>query len=376
MKRAFATLGRVVVLDVPEPELRSGEVLVAPAFSAISSGTEMHIISSTSSPETTGDDTYPGPRARRRPQLRNNGVRWDGPQPRIVEAPLAAIGYSLAGTVLAVAPDVLDIQPGDRVACSGNQCAVHAERVAVPRNLTVRVPDNVPLDQAAFVTLGSIALNGLRRTGCSFGETVVIHGLGLLGLLAVQIARQAGLYVLGVDIDDRRVQQALERGAHRAVNSQREDPRDVIDQMTDGLGADGVFLAVVTPSSEPLNLSFDLCRQRGVVVGVGLFGMAIDRDRMYARDVIFYPAIAYGPGRYDPVYEEGNVDYPVGYVRWTENRNQAAFMRLLAEGKVEVNSLAPTRVPFADAPQAYDLLHRPDRPPTVLLTYDNADAKA
>lgn len=372
MKRAFATQGRVVVLDVPEPALRPGEVLVAPAFSAISSGTETHIITSTERPETTGTDTYPGPRAQRRPQLRTTAARWNGPPPRAVAPPLAAIGYSLAGTVLAAGADVLDLRPGDRVACSGNQCAVHAERVAVPRSLVARVPDNVPLDQAAFVTLGSIAMNGLRRTGCQFGETVVIFGLGLLGLLAVQIARQAGLYILGLDIDERRVEQALAFGAHRALNPQREDPRDTIDQMTDGLGADGVFLAVVTPSSEPLNLSFDLCRQRGCVVGVGLFGMEINRDRMYARDVILYPALAYGPGRYDPVYEEGNVDYPVGYARWTENRNQVAFMRLLAEGKIDVAPLAPVRVPFADAPRAYDLLRRPDRPPTVLLTYDGA----
>lgn len=372
MKRAFATEGRVVVLDVPEPALRAGEVLVAPAFSAISSGTELHIIASTARPETTGTDTYPGPRALRTPQLRGAGVHWRGPQPRAVQPPLAAIGYSLAGTVLAVGADVADLRPGDRVACSGNQCAVHAERVAVPRNLATRVPDGVPLDRAAFVTLGSIAINGLRRTGCGFGETVVVFGLGLLGLLAVQIARHAGMYVLGLDIDDRRVGQALDFGAHRALNPQREDPRDAVEAMTDGLGADGVFLAVVTPSSEPLNLSFDLCRQRGRVAGVGLFGMAIDRDRMYARDAVFEPVIAYGPGRYDPVYEEGNVDYPVGYARWTENRNQGAFIRLLAEGKVEVASLAPVRVPFAEAPRAYDLLHRPDRPPTVLLTYDPA----
>jgi threonine dehydrogenase-like Zn-dependent dehydrogenase len=370
MKRVFATAGTVVLQEVAEPELRAGEVLVAPAYSVISSGTEMHIIASTARPETTGADTYPGPGVPRHPQLRNNGVRWEGPAPRTVAPPLAALGYSLAGTVLAVAPDVLDVQPGDRVACSGNQCAVHAEQVAVPRNLVARVPDNVPLDQAAFVTLGCVALNGVRRANCQIGETIVIFGLGLLGLLAVQIARQSGLYVLGLDIDDRRVEQARALGAHQAINPQRDDPRAVVKQMTEGLGADAVFLAVVTPSSEPLNLSFDLLRQRGCVVGVGLFGMEISRDRMYARDAIFYPVIAYGPGRYDPVYEEGNVDYPVGYVRWTENRNQGAFLRLLAEEKVEVTTLAPTRIPFAEATRAYDLLHRPDRPPTVLLAYD------
>jgi threonine dehydrogenase-like Zn-dependent dehydrogenase len=242
----------------------------------------------------------------------------------------------------------------------------------VPRNLVARVPDSVPLDQAAFVTLGSIAMNGLRRTACQFGETVVIFGLGLLGLLAVQIARQAGLYTLGLDIDDRRVRQARDLGTHQAINPDRDDPLAAIDTMTDGLGADAVFLAVVTPSSEPLNLSFDLCRQRGRVVGVGLFGMTIDRDRMYGRDVYFDPVIAYGPGRYDPVYEEGNIDYPVGYVRWTENRNQAAFLRLLAEGKINVTPLAPDRVPLAEAPRAYALLRQPDRPPTVLLTYGSA----
>jgi threonine dehydrogenase-like Zn-dependent dehydrogenase len=370
MKRVFATAGTVVLQEVAEPDLRAGEVLVAPAYSVISSGTEMHIIASTARPETTGADTYPGPGVPRHPQLRNKGVRWEGPAPRTVAPPLAALGYSLAGAVLAVAPDVLDIQPGDRVACSGNQCAVHAERVAVPRNLVTRVPDNVPLDQAAFVTLGCVALNGVRRANCQIGETIVIFGLGLLGLLAVQIARQSGLYVLGLDIDDRRVAQARALGAHQAINPQQDDPRVVVKQMTDGLGADAVFLAVVTPSSEPLNLSFDLLRQRGCVVGVGLFGMEINRDRMYARDAIFYPVIAYGPGRYDPIYEEGNVDYPVGYVRWTENRNQGAFMRLLAEQKVDVTPLAPTRVPFADATHAYDLLHRPDRPPTVLLAYE------
>lgn len=372
MKRLFATEGRVVVREVPEPELRAGEILVAPAYSVISSGTEMHIIESTAQPETTGTDTYPRPTAPRRARIRNSGTRWDGPEPRIVAPPLAALGYSLAGTVVTVAPDVLDIPVGARVACSGNQCAVHAERVAVPRNLVASVPDVVPLEQAAFVTLGSIAMNGLRRTGCRFGETVVIFGLGLLGLLATQIARHAGFYVLGLDLDERRLRQALAFGAHRALNPQQEDAREAIWQMTDGMGADGVFLAVVTPSSEPLNLSFDLCRQRGRVAGVGLFGMEIDRDRMYARDAIFEPVIAYGPGRYDPVYEEGNVDYPIGYVRWTENRNQAAFLRLIAEGVVDVMPLAPDRIPLADAPYAYDLLRRGDRPPTVLLTYGDA----
>lgn len=372
MKRVIAREGKAWVVETPEPELRAGEVLVAPAYSAISSGTEMHIIQSTARVETTGEDTYPRKPSLgypAPPQLRSRGVRWGGPDPRPQLPGTASLGYSLAGTVLAVSPEVTDIRVGDRVACSGNQCAVHAERVAVPRSLVARVPEGVPLDHAAFVTLGAIATVGLRRTGCQFGETVVVFGLGLLGQLTVQIARQAGMYVLGLDVDERRVREALANGANAALNPERDSAIDAILDMTEGFGADGVVLCVVTPSSEPLNLAFDLCRHKGTVVGVGLFGMDINRNRMYSREATFLPSIAYGQGRYDPVYEEGNVDYPIGYARWTENRNQGAFLRMLADGKVSVASLGSVRVPLAEAPRAYEMLERPDRPPTVVLTY-------
>lgn len=372
MKRVVAKEGRAIVIDVPEPELRPGEVLVETAYSAISSGTEMHIIHATANPDTLGEDTYPRkPRLGypSPPQLRGPGVRWGGPDPRPQLPGTASVGYSLAGRVLKVSPEVTDLKPGDLVACSGNQCAIHAERVAVPRTLTCRVPEGVSLDRAAFVTLGAIATVGLRRTGCQFGETVVIYGLGLLGQLSVQIAKQAGMQVIGLDVDERRVREALANGADAALNPEREDAVKTVLGLTDGFGADAVVLCVVTPSSEPLNFSFDLCRHKGTVVGVGLFGMDIDRGRMYSREATFLPSIAYGQGRYDPVYEEGNVDYPIGYARWTENRNQGAFLRMLAQGKVNVDSLGSTRVPMLEAPRAYDMLLSPGRPPTVLLTY-------
>ena len=255
------------------------------------------------------------------------------------------------------------------MACSGNQCAFLAERVAVPRTLTAKVPDNVALDHAAFVTLGCIATVGLRRTGCQFGETVVIYGLGLLGQLGTQIAKQAGMNVLGLDVDPRRVQEALANGADRAMDPEHDDAIAACLEMTEGFGADAVVLCVVTPSSVPINRSFDLCRHKGTVVGVGLFGMEFERGRMYSREVTFLPSIAYGQGRYDPVYEEGVVDYPIGYARWTENRNQVAFLRMLSRGTVNVSGLASTRIPMVEAPRAYDLLHTPARPPTVLFTY-------
>jgi threonine dehydrogenase-like Zn-dependent dehydrogenase len=372
MKRVFAIEGKPVVLDVPEPELRPGEVLVRTAFSVVSSGTEMHIISSSGHPDTLGEDTYPNLRTGQPPQLRKQGVDWGFPDPRGQLPGTASVGYSLAGTVVAVSKEVVDLQVGDRVACSGNQCAVHAELVGMPRNLVAKVPDNVPLDHAAFVTLGCIAMTGVRRTECQFGETLVVYGLGLLGQLSTQIARYAGLYVLGLDIDDRRVEQALQVGATRAINPTLTDPIPTVLEMTDGFGADAVIMAIATPSSEPLNIAFDLCRSRARVVGVGAFGMNITRARMYSREVTLVPSIAYGTGRYDTIYEEGGVDFNIGYGRWTENRQQQVFLHMLADGAIVLDGLAPTRVPIAAAPEGYDLLHTPGRPPTVMFTYDPA----
>jgi threonine dehydrogenase-like Zn-dependent dehydrogenase len=370
MKRVFAVEGKPVVLNVPEPELRPHEVLVAPIFSAISAGTESGIIRG-SDPATPITDVFraEGPP---RPKLRSAGVRWDGDRPRPEQPGHHHLGYGLAGRVLAVADSVTDIQVGDLVACSGDQAAHHAERVAVPRNLLTKVPEGVRPDQAAFVTLGTIAMHGLRRTGCAVGETVVVYGLGLLGLLVTQIARAAGVYSVGIDIDHRRFAQAREYGALAAIDPRETDAVSVVLGVTNGFGADAVVLTVFTESSEPLNHAFDLCRHRGTVVGIGAFGMNIQRERMFARDITFLPSIAYGPGRYDHVYEEGGVDFGIGYVRWTENRNQEAFLRLLAEGKVVVDALAPVRMPIDEAPAAYALLRSPERPATVLLTYEQA----
>jgi threonine dehydrogenase-like Zn-dependent dehydrogenase len=344
--------------------------LVAPIFSAISAGTESGIIRG-SDPSTPITDVFraAGPP---RPKLRSAGVRWDGDRPRPEQPGHHHLGYGLAGRVLAVADNVTDIQVGDLVACSGDQAAHHAERVAVPRNLLTKVPEGVRPDQAAFVTLGTIAMHGLRRTGCTVGETVVVYGLGLLGLLVTQIARAAGIYTVGIDIDHRRFEQARGYGALATIDPRETDAVEVVLGVTNDFGADAVILTVFTESSEPLNHAFDLCRHRGTVVGIGAFGMNIQRERMFARDITFLPSIAYGPGRYDHVYEEGGVDFGIGYVRWTENRNQEAFLRLVAEGKVVVDALAPIRMPIDEAPAAYELLRSPERPATVLLTYGQA----
>jgi threonine dehydrogenase-like Zn-dependent dehydrogenase len=363
-----------MLVDVPEPELRPSDVLVQTLNSVVSSGTETHIVRASVSPEALETDQYPRSTAHG-PQLRGPGVRWGGPQPHHAPSGYASLGYSLAGCVLAVGDDVADLEPGDLVACSGNQCAVHAERVAVPRNLVATVPDGVATADAAFVTLGSVAIHSLRRANCQFGETVVVVGLGFLGLLAVQVAQTAGMYVLGIDPDEQRRGLALRLGARAVIGPEPDAAIALVKHHTLGFGADAVLVTAATESSEPLNLAFDLSRQRGAVVGVGLFGMCIDRARMFGADVAFYPSIAYGPGRYDSVYEEGGVDYPIGYARWTENRNMQAFLRLLAEQRVQVTPLAPVHVPFAEAPAAYQmLLGQPQRPPTVVFEYPGSEA--
>lgn len=369
MKRLYAYEGKVVALEVPEPTLRSGEVLVAPAYSAISTGTELATIRLSEDPARSLDHNYPGPMTHL-PKIRSEGVRLTAPSPREAVPGYAMMGYSLAGVVVDTAADILDLRVGDRVACGGSQAAQHAEYVAVPRNLCARVPDGVALAHASLTTLGAIAMHALRLSNATFGGTVVLYGLGVLGLIGTQLARTAGIYAIGLDPDAIRRNQALGFGAIAAA-----DPLDeavattLVQELTDGLGADGVVLGVTTSSSNPLNHSFELCRQRGVVVGLGAFGSQIDRHAMVWNDVTLVMALAYGPGRYDSVYEEGGVDYPIGYVRWTENRNFGHFLRLLEEQRIDVSSLARERVSFVDAPDAYARLTDADRPPTLLLDY-------
>jgi threonine dehydrogenase-like Zn-dependent dehydrogenase len=367
MKQVFGRGGEIVVLDVPEPEVEPGRVLVDTSFSVISSGTEKGlIVEASENPEL---ETELGPSRKSKPKLRSRPAPGPGTV-RVLPTGVQVHGYSSAGTVVAVGAGIDDIQPGDRVACSGMQCAFHAERVSVPRNLVSPVPDGVSLEAAAFSTLGSISMNALRRANVQFGESVVMYGLGLLGQICLQIARGAGMRVIGVDIDPDRVAMALRRGAHAAFDPRAvPDPVGRVRELTDGFGADAVLLFVATPSDEPLNLALQMTRQRGSVVGVGVFGTRFERDFWSGPQIRLVPSQAYGPGRYDDSYEEEGVDYPIGYVRWTENRNQAEFLRLLAEGTVTVDELAPIRLPVTEAPAAYDLLHRPGRPPTVMLTY-------
>jgi threonine dehydrogenase-like Zn-dependent dehydrogenase len=229
-------------------------------------------------------------------------------------------------------------------------------------------------DRAAFVTLGSIALEALRRSGRTLGETIVVFGCGVLGVLITMLARAAGIYVIAVDPDPERRNVAAASGAMLAADGHDGDLAGQVRLRTDGFGADAAVVTVTTETSDVINAAVGVLRPGGVVVGVGQFGMGLSRDRWFGAQATILPSIAYGPGRYDPVYEENNWDYPVSVVRWTENRNMAAFLRLVAEGRLELDQIPVIRVPAAGAAQAYAALAAGGLPLTGLISYPGRDA--
>jgi predicted dehydrogenase/threonine dehydrogenase-like Zn-dependent dehydrogenase len=266
----------------------------------------------------------------------------------------APTGYSVAGVVRERGSEVPDLRPGQLVAAGGSEYAHHAEVVAVPRSLVVPVPEGVSLRSASFATVGAIALQGVRRAAPQVGETAVVIGLGLLGQLAAEILGAAGCRVIGLDPRADRRQLASEgpHGLVAACGSAAELEGAAL-AATGGVGADVVLICAGTPSSEPANLALRVVRQRGRVVVVGAVGMDLERPDFYRKEVEFTISCSYGPGRYDPSYEEGGLDYPVGFVRWTENRNLAAFLELAARRRVDPERLVAAEYPLADAPAGF-----------------------
>lgn len=370
ISRVVARGGQVQIVSTPPPKLRSGEILVATEHSVISPGTERTIIDATRSDGwlsheyPAADQTWPA--------TRSAGVRKDLLLPRTPSTEWASLGYSIAGRVLAVADDVTDISPGDRVACAGSQCAFHAQQTAVPRNLAVAVPTGLGTDLAAFVTLGSISLEALRRSARTMGETIVVFGCGVLGVLVTMLARAAGIYVIAVDPQPDRREVARAAGAIAMLDGREAGFAREVKARTGGFGADAAIVTVTTEDSSVVNSALDGLRQGGVIVGVGQFGMAPDRDRWFGAQATFVPSVAYGPGRYDPVYEENNWDYPLSVVRWTENRNMAAFLRLAADGVIDLSAIPVGKVAFSDAPAVYALLAAGGLPLTGVLCYHDS----
>ena len=353
--------------EVPAPQLLPGCVLVRVAASVVSAGTER------ASAEFARKSLLQ--KAKARPDLVRDvisKVQRDGILSAIqavrsrLDQPQSP-GYSSAGTVIALGEGVTDLRPGDRVACAGAGFAVHAEIACVPRLLVARIPtrgpiDEVPLDEAAFATLGAVALHGIRTAEAKLGDLVAVIGLGLLGQLTVQLLKAAGCRVMGLDIDASRADLARHMGAD-AVASSASAFRDLCVEASHGAGVDCVLIAAETSSSDPVNLAGAVARDRAIIVAVGTVGIDIERKTYYEKELDFRISRSYGPGRYDAAYEQKGRDYPIGYVRWTETRNMEAFVQLLGENKINVGALITHRFPIEHAQGAYDLISGKTREP-------------
>ena len=364
--------GELKIENVPAPVIKKSGVLVRTHHSVISGGTERATIE-------ISKKGYIG-KAKSRPDqvkqviklVKKQGLKksYEVVMNRL-NTPVA-LGYSSSGTVIEVGENASEFQIGDRVSCAGVGYANHAELVFVPKNLCVKIPEGVTFDEGAYATIGAIAIQGLRQADVRLGEKIGVLGLGLIGLLTVQLLKAAGCTVIGMDISDFAVKNAKNCGADYAINSANEDVHSFVQSLTQNNGLDAVILTAATPSNEPVELAGELTRKKGKVVVVGDVGMNIPRNIYYSKEIDFKISCSYGPGRYDPNYEEYGIDYPFGYVRWTEKRNMEAFLRLTKEGAVNIEKISTHKYKIVDAEKAYDLITGKTKENYigVLLEYD------
>lgn len=372
MKQLLQNLktGEATVADVPVPLVQPGRVLVRAAASLISAGTERALAE-------LGQKGLLG-KARERPEL--IGKVWEKVKTEGLAQAIEnvrdkldqshAVGYSASGIVLETAKDVSEFRAGDRTACAGTDYASHAEVISVPKNLCVRLPDQLSFEEGAFGTVGAIALQGVRLAEPTLGESVVVIGLGLIGQLTLQLLKANGCRVFGIDTDESRIELARACGADGGCVT--NEAREKVLAWSRGHGADACIIAAATASDQPVELAGEISRLKGRVVAVGMVGMNVPRDVYYRRELTLKVSMSYGPGRHDPDYEERGHDYPLAYVRWTEGRNIEAFLDQLAAGRVNVKRLITHRFPIEEAHRAYHLLSGKtnEKYLGVVLSYD------
>jgi len=370
MKQVLQNLrsGKTEVLEVPVPQIKRGCVLVKTAASLVSAGTERNLVEFAEKNLLEKAQSRPDLLKQVIEKARREGLltTLDSALNRL-DQPLA-LGYSSAGTVVEVAQDITAFKPGDRVVCAGGGHAVHAEYALIPKNLLTLLPNHVDFESGAFATMGSIALHGIRLSKPQIGEKVAIIGLGLLGLITAQLLRAGGCSVFGMDISPQRVKFAQKLGIHAETN---QSALNNALSLTRGRGFDKILICADTPSDETVALAGELARDRAQVISLGVVGLNLPRKLYFEKELHFQVSRSAGPGRYDSAYEEEGHDYPVGYVRWTEGRNLEAFVDLLANGKLDMQSLITHRFSIAEAPFAYELItgKRNENYLGVILTY-------
>jgi polar amino acid transport system substrate-binding protein len=363
--------GIIRISEVPCPDLHIGHILVKNHYSVISAGTESGAV-------RTARKGYIG-KAQERPQqvkqvvdvLRSKGPiqTYQAVMKRLNS--YSPLGYSCAGEVIAVASDTIGYALGDQVACGG-LTASHAEVVSVPANLCVKLKPDADLKQAAYNTLGAVALQGVRQADLKIGEFCAIIGLGLLGQLTALLLRASGIRVIGIDIDPAMVELARKSGAELALQRDDAGIENKIIDFTEGLGSDAVIITAASSTLDPINFAGVISRKKGKIVIVGAVPTGFDREpHFYKKELQVKMSCSYGPGRYDPIYEEKGVDYPIAYVRWTEKRNMQAFQELIYSKKADVSHLTTHCFRLEEAPAAYDMILAKSEPYLgILIEYD------
>jgi predicted dehydrogenase/threonine dehydrogenase-like Zn-dependent dehydrogenase len=362
VKQVLLRAGKASLEDVPAPGIEPGTVLVSVERSCISTGTELSGLRDSATPLWRKALQNPEKLARVARKIVTEGL---GPTRAAIEERQSAAsvtGYSAAGTVLDVGAGVDDLVPGSRVACAGAQHAHHAQVIRVPRNLVAPVPSGIDAEAACTVTLGAIALQGVRRAQPTLGETFVVIGMGILGQLTSQILQANGCKVAVVDLDSSRTELAVRLGADVALDGGDAEAVQAALRLTGGNGVDGVIITAATRSSEVVATAFRMCRKKARVVLVGDVGLDLDRADFYAKELDFLVSCSYGPGRYDARYEEEGLDYPIGYVRWTENRNLSEYLSLLERRKIRLEPLGLRVYPIEEVASAYAALADSSRP--------------
>ncbi len=373
MKQAVVKKGKVIAQNVPSPNVSRGSVLIKVHYSCISAGTEMTSVNTTKKSLIKRAIDSPDEVKEVLDFIKVNGIKKTIQKVRGVLDGGKQTGYSVAGEIIAVGKGVTNFQIGDKVAAAGAGIANHAEYVDVPINLVMKMPNALAYKLASTVTMGGIATQGVRRADLRFGESCVVVGAGILGLLALQMLKLSGVKVIVSDLDEHRLTLAKELGADVCINPTKEDVVKVSNNFSGGYGVDCVLFTASTSSNKPLSDSFKMCRKKGKVVLVGVAGMNINRGDMYAKELDFQISTSYGPGRYDSNYEEKGLDYPLAYVRWTENRNMTEYLHLLNEGKINVEPLIDAIYPIEKVEEAFaSLAAEGQKPIIVLLDYKHA----
>lgn len=375
MKQVFVKKGQIILEEIPAPVVSDNSVLVKVMYSCISAGTEM--IGVNESGKSLIKKMVEQPK---KVKIALNMIKVQGIDSVLNKVKAMDIerptGYSASGIIIGIGKNIRDLKLGDRVACSGAGIAHHAEYIDVPRNLVMRVPKELSFDLASTVTLGGIAMQGVRRAGVALGEIVAVIGMGILGQLTMQMLKASGCRVIGIDIDDRRQQIAKDCGCDFIFNSMKCDILKEVENVTEGYGVDVTIITAATNSSKILSEAFNICKKKGKVVLVGVIGKEFNREDMYKKELDFIISTSYGPGRYDAIYEEKGIDYPYAYIRWTENRNMEEYLKLVNEGKIVLNKLIERVYAIDEASAAYEELKNAEiKPLIVLLKYDEEETK-